>query len=224
MITSIRGSAKRAPVVGEDFVAEQYYGLAHWIQTSGPAAGGTARTVGVTSPAAGAGVSTVAASLAAAAAQQSDRPVLLIDLSGSSLLSKVKTRVGDDELAPGETNKQSSAQPEIAATTVPNLSRLSLGPTTGRPPYSGGSIEELIRDLDGEFGFIVVDLPPVESSACLAIAGILDWLLMVVEARRTASLSATRGMQRLALAGARVLGVIFNRCSPDLPRWLDSRL
>jgi Mrp family chromosome partitioning ATPase len=81
-----------------------------------------------------------------------------------------------------------------------------------------------MRELDGKFDFIAVDLPPVTSPLCVATASALDGLLMVVESRKTHQQLAARSAQRLAFANATIYGIIFNKCSGDVPKWLSSAI
>jgi Mrp family chromosome partitioning ATPase len=87
-----------------------------------------------------------------------------------------------------------------------------------------GRLNELLASLSREFGFIVVDLPQAESSVCFAAAGLLNGVLLVMEAERTHHAAASRAKARLLHANAAVLGVIFNKHRQHLPNWLSSRL
>ncbi len=88
----------------------------------------------------------------------------------------------------------------------------------------GSRVYELLRSLEGDFGFIVVDLPPTDSGLCFSTAGTLNGVLLVMEAQRTHSAEAARAKQRLIHANAAVLGVILNKQAQELPGWLDARL
>ena len=109
---------------------------------------------------------------------------------------------------------------------VPHLSLLSLDFTeeTESVNVDSGRVNELLRGIEDDFAFIVVDLPPVDSSLCFVTVGSLDGVLLVMESERTHAETAIRAKQRLLDARATVLGVILNKHQPHLPRWLDRRL
>ena len=81
-----------------------------------------------------------------------------------------------------------------------------------------------MRSLENDFGFIVADLPTVESSLCFVSAGLLSGVLLVMEAERTRSDIAARANQRLVDARANVLGIVLNKHPQHLPNWLEARL
>jgi len=218
MISLGKDLGTRPTVTSGSALSDHYGTLVHWIQSFRSSAGLDARTVGVTSCGAQEGVSTVAANLAIAAAHSCIRPVLLLDLTGSRpRLTKDLAVVGDlgleRALLPGACAR------ECAVTMpLPNLSVLASsdeGSCRGFGP-GGGRVIELIRDLEHDFHFIVIDLPPAGSSLSFAIAGAIDGVLLVVEAEKTASDTASRVTQRMAHANANVLGVILNKCPVTL--------
>jgi Mrp family chromosome partitioning ATPase len=171
------------------------------------------RNLGVTSATRGVGVSTVARSLAIAAARMSSRPVLLLDLSRVELAGFAEphsTHAQDQHAA-------QQAQLELRDRVVPssgagNLFTLELGEGgTLSAAFEDFGIADWLRWLEQDFGFVVVDLPPAQSAMCFAAAGLLNGVLLVVEAGRTSSESAARGKLALDEARGHVLGVILNK-------------
>jgi Mrp family chromosome partitioning ATPase len=218
--TSVTRNGSRGPA------AEQFDSLVHWLRAVGDMSGVAPKSIGVTSCANGAGVSTVATSLAAAAAQTGERAVLLLDLSTSR--SPAATRFA----IPGDLGlRDAVGDPEHAAdyvkpSPISNLSVLAANLPGPAQPLNLDStkINELLRSLENDFGFIVLDLPPVESSLCFVASGLLNGVLLVMEAERTRLETAARAKQRLIDARASVLGVILNKHSQHLPSWLAARL
>jgi len=215
-------SAERSGLVGG--IAEQFHSLVHWLR-SRYGASGEAALVGVTSCSHGAGVSTVAANLAIAAAYRSERPVLLVDLTGKRPLLASRLSVAGDlglERALGGAELADC----VRATPIANLSLLA--ETDGRAfeamCLDTSRLSLLLQALETQFGLIVVDLPPTDSGLCFATVGTLSGVLLVMEAKRTHSDAAVRAKQRLIHANAAVLGIILNKHSRDLPAWLDARL
>lgn len=225
-LTQESGSVAGKRNLRDNALAEQYYSLAHWLRPIGDMSAVGPKTIGITSCTRGVGTSTVASNLAIVAAQARDQPVLLIDLSTArSTLATRFSMLGDlglrDALAdvarPGEC---------VKATPITNLSVLAVN-ETGDPralKVDCGRLNNLLQALEREFGFIVVDLPSIESSLCFATAGLLNGVLIVMEAERTRFEAAARAKQRLIHAQANVLGVILNKYRQYIPNWLDAGL
>jgi Mrp family chromosome partitioning ATPase len=207
-------------------VAEEYYSLVYLLRPVGDAPAAAYKTVGVTSCAASAGVSTVAANLAIAAAHASDEPVLLLNLSGTPNLLGGRF-VSRQNLGLREALECGGGLGACAeASSIPNLSVLSVS-EPGNPvalSMDGRRVHELLRAVEHDFGFVVVDLPTTDSGLCLAAAACVDGILLVLESERTNSEAAHRAKQRLSYANAKLLGVVFNKHCEHVPKWLDSRL
>ena len=208
-----------------DDAAEQYYSLVHWLQSGRDPSTARSTTVGVTSCDSGAGTSTVALNLATAAAQVGQRPVLLLDLSGRG---KVASRLGisDDSDLRAALASDGLASQCVNASEIPNLFLLGAENEADAQALTldRRGVNELVRSLEADFGLIVVDLPPTESSVCFAVAGLLDGVLLITEAERTRRNVAARAQQRLIQAQANVLGVILNKHRQYIPTWLNARL
>ena len=209
---------------GAGAVAEQYQALVHWLQSGGNASATEPKTIGVTSCERRAGVSTVAANLAVAAARTCDRPVLLLDLSSTRpALAKRLEMAGDLGLRAALAGDSHPSEC-VKASPIANLSLLAVNEACAPRTLSmdGGRLHQLLRSLERDFGFIVVDLPPAESGLCFAAVGALSGVLLVMEAERTLCDAAYRAKQRLIHANAVLLGVILNEHS-HRSHWLDAR-
>jgi Mrp family chromosome partitioning ATPase len=210
-------------------IAEQYYALANWLRPSGEAEafGESAiapKSIGVTSCIHGAGTSTVAANLAIAAATTGNLPVVLVDLSGHpSRIARQFSLSGDLGL---EAALQSDLPPAACAKATPieNLSLLALGERSRLSSFDGNRIVDLLRQLERDFAFLVIDLPPTDSGLCFSTVGTLNGVLLVMDGQRTQGQAALRAKQRLIHANAAVLGVILNNHAHDLPQWLHARI
>jgi Mrp family chromosome partitioning ATPase len=205
-------------------VAEEYFALVQMLRPATDRAQ-SAASVGVTSCSRGAGVSTVAANLAAAAAQ-SGEGALLIDLS--STRPALATRLGmSGELGLREA-LQGDARPIdcVKATPIPNLSLLAVndGDDSRMLSVDGTRMHDLLKAIERDFGFVIVDLPVTDSGVCVGTAGVVDGVLLVMESERSSADAALRARQRLIQANARLLGVILNKHCRHIPTWLDARL
>jgi protein-tyrosine kinase len=192
---------------------EKYYALAHWLRSGGNNSGAIARkSLGITSCDRGAGVTTVAMNLAAAAAHSSERPVLLLDLSAVELTRPALDRSSDSR--PREIPALPSELSEhVETSSISNLSILRVDRALALALGRERGVENLLRSLENDFDFVVIDLPTAESSVCFACAGLLHGVLLVVEAERTDCEAATRAKQLLDQARANTVGVILNKHS-----------
>jgi Mrp family chromosome partitioning ATPase len=225
MITLTRDAALASTTRGPSgSAAEQYFALVQQLRPAGHPASAAA-TVGVTACARGACVSTVAANLAAAAAQTGQR-TLLVDLSSTHPALAARLAMSGD-LGLREALACAARPAEcVKATSIPNLSLLAVnnGDDSRVLSVDAARMHELFRSLEQDFHFIVVDLPVTDSGVCMATAGMLDGVLLVMESERTNSQAALRATQRLVHANAKLLGVILNKHREHLPSWLDARL
>lgn len=207
-------------------IAEQYHALVHWLRSCGDRSATRPKAIGVTGCVAGSGVSTVALNLAMVAAQTGNRPALLLDLSTTrSALASRFSLSGNFGLS--EALAQGARPQDCARSTpIPNLRMLAADESDDPLVLSaaGGKIHDLLQSFGNEFDFVVVDLPHTNSNLCLATAGMLDGVLLVMESESTSSEAAVRAKARLMYANASLLGVILNKHRQHLPHWLDTRL
>jgi protein-tyrosine kinase len=196
-------------------VAEQYYGLFHWLQSIGTPTVSDTKTIGVTSCGPESGAGTVAANLALAAAHASKQPVLLVDLSGTrSKLAERLRMYGDLGL---HAALASDVRPAdcVKGSPIENLFLLAANDAGMSESLSmdGGKLHQLLQSLESDFKFIVVDLPPADTALCFAVAGAMSGVLLVMDAEQTRYDAAVRAKQRLLYANAALLGVILNENS-----------
>jgi protein-tyrosine kinase len=185
------------------------------------------RSVGITSSGVTEGVSTVAAELAITAASLSAQSVLLLDMNttdaGRAGTLRAWRQLGIYD-AGTATDSDSSG---IVHSRYENLSLLSCRDAEQlKPlPFDRPRMAQLLRDLNDEYGLVIVDLPPAtDSSVALAMAGLLAGVVLVVEAEHTRFESAQRATRSLQQAQANLLGVILNKRPQHIPGWLYSRL
>jgi succinoglycan biosynthesis transport protein ExoP len=172
-----------------------------------------AKTLLVTSAGMSEGKSTVAANLAAALAQ-AGRSVVLIsaDLRYPRLHAFF-----------GISNEQGLGQ--VLSGTVPLAEALSDTPIDGLrvlPSGSGAGIKEPVELLQSdrmrevikrssERDFVVIDSPPILAVAdSVVLAGLVDGVLLVANARKATRASVVQSRQQLGQVEARVLGAVLN--------------
>jgi protein-tyrosine kinase len=183
------------------------------------------QVVGVTSCYAGEGVTTVASQLALAAASNG-RSVLLADVNfGSPSIHEMF----QTDLSPGlaESLQDGQAVAEILCPASGNsVTLVAAGELVGA--QHGICVEkmgEFVRFAAENFDFAVFDLPPLSRPAdALPVCGLLDGVVLLVEAERVRWPVARRFVTDLARSGAKPLGVVMNKQRQYIPEWLYRRL
>jgi len=171
-------------------------------------------TLGITSSCGGEGVSTVAAQLAETAASSGDQRVLLVDANPRR--PSVHRTFGVD-LTPGWADALVDAGQLAAAvqsSSRANLSVVAAGSLNGTsvPPCDPQTAGDLVEALKADFDLVLFDMPPVEHASCaIRLASLLDGVLLVVEAERTAWEVAQRSKQLLTRDNIHLLGAVLNK-------------
>jgi capsular exopolysaccharide synthesis family protein len=171
------------------------------------------QAIGVTSCLRSEGVTTVAANLAVALASVGAQQTLVLDGNmddpAVATVFQVSGSPGLAELLRGVDDADRCIQPS----SIGRLSVLAAGAADDEAAvFNPQAAKELLCRLRRQFDFIVADLPPVnEPSTCLALAGMFDGVLLVVEAERVGCEAALRAKQQLALAKAPLWGAVFNK-------------
>ncbi|WP_434609965.1 CpsD/CapB family tyrosine-protein kinase [Pseudomonas sp. R1-7] len=177
----------------------------------------------------GTGTSTSAMALAAQLAQMSSGRVLLVDASQSprnlsQQLSLQKERGFSDLLF-------NSLSPPLLQDCVVQVSSLPfdvlphgrLGHNAER--LSPERLRPLFRQLAAQYRFVVIDADAVYSATdTLVISTQVDGVVLVVRGEDTRWEVAQATRQRLAQAGAKVVGSVFNRRKYYMPKWLYNNL
>ncbi|MEM9352747.1 MAG: CpsD/CapB family tyrosine-protein kinase [Planctomycetota bacterium] len=196
--------------------SEQYSALLSRVLDHQQDLSASAYALGVTSSHAGEGVTTTAINLSALAAGCPNRRVLLIDCAGARRRGGPAERLG---LTPtcGLSDALSGAAllgDCLISTRFDRLSFLAGGREPGGlgHDYDPAAFRALLSELKGEFDFVVVDLPAVDSSSnCTSMARLLDGVVLVIEAGRTDARHADRAQQKLRTSGAALIGAVLNR-------------
>jgi capsular exopolysaccharide synthesis family protein len=181
----------------------------------------TPHTLGVTSCARRAGVSTIASGLAELVAGGGQR-VLLIDAHWQHPAQARRFGIGP---APGLWDLlvgDATANEAIARTAFENLCLLPSGGLASESLWlsSRGLLADLLTQWQERFDLIVLDFPPaLLEEPTIAWTGLLDGVLLVVEAEQTEAAEANRAKQALIDCEARLLGAVLNKRRSYLPRW-----
>jgi polysaccharide biosynthesis transport protein len=214
------GQPERLPVVslGEQHAfAESFRSLRSSLLFM-PAEAAKPRIILVTSAIPKEGKTTVSANLAATLALAGSRVLLIdADLRRSSLHHILKTRrkPGLWEIL----TKGVEVSQAIVSTSQPNLMLLPAGEgaSAGSEVFLRYPIEQLLRDLAGQYDYVLIDSAPVLATDDAATLGPkTDGALMVVQASHTSSQMAREALHRLHRRNVKILGVIYNRAAVSM--------
>jgi Mrp family chromosome partitioning ATPase len=225
MIALPPGRAPRVPAGAHELLPVELRELYHALVSRLAATTPPIRTLGLTSSLGGEGVSTVATQFACAAATSGLGRVLLVDANFAR--PSASDRFALDSW-PGLAEflvEDAPARDLIQPSGVTDLSVLSAGRVReGVPRLQEALAAAPLEALQEGFDLIVFDLPATREGPFAArIAPRLGGVLLVVEAESTPSDSVQREAELLALAKARLLGVVFNRRPRYVPAWLHRK-
>lgn len=171
----------------------------------------------VTSADVGEGKSTTAANLAVALAQVG-RSVVLI--SADLRFPRLHAFFGiPNEHGLGQVLQGTVPLSEaLADTELPDLRVLPSGPPSAVDEpvelLESGRMREVIERCD-EADLVLIDGPPILSMAdSLVLAGMVDGVLLVIDARSATRANVSETRHRIRQVGGRVVGGVFNRIEP----------
>jgi uncharacterized protein involved in exopolysaccharide biosynthesis len=178
------------------------------------------KLIAVTSCGKGAGVSTIAASVAASLSETGDGNVLLVNISGAEGAAQqfYKGKLGyslDEALsskAPTSDTNQGAFVKANLYTTVEQSGGDML------PANLPKKISALMPKLKAsEYDYIIFDMPPVnQTSSTARLSGLMDMVLLVIEAEKTNQDVVKRVNQLLAESKATV-GTVLNKTRNYVP-------
>ncbi|CAN5184141.1 hypothetical protein BH20ACT9_BH20ACT9_15960 [soil metagenome] len=131
------------------------------------------------------------------------------ELAGRAAWPRLGTAPGVSEVLSGDADLLSAA---VTDEEVTGLHTLSAGRWGGRPAdrLQSPGMHELLGQARGLFDDVVVAAPPVLSSAdAVTVAGAVDAVVLVAEARRTTAATARAAVEWLRVVGPGVHGTVF---------------
>ena len=183
------------------------------------------KLIAVTSLSAGAGTSTIAAGVAKSFSEISGKKVLLVDLSSihpeeNPLFGEIPRHSLNGALKIAS-NSEFRKNPQNLYYASANARRDEFGLTTFCPIH----LYELLPNLQAsDYDYIVFDMPPIdETSRTLPMAGMMDKILLVLDAENTSRDGLQWGYSELVKGKADV-SCIFNKTRSHIPAWLNTNM
>jgi capsular exopolysaccharide synthesis family protein len=172
----------------------------------------SAKTILITSPTQGNGKTTIAVNLALSMAMSGQKTILV----DSDLRRPAVHTALDITKAPGLSdlirNKMSAAETirpikdnKVEVITAGNV------PPNVTEVVGSKRISAILNDLKDDFETVIVDAPPLVISDSYNLASKVDGVILVLEPGQTREEQARVIKEQLNRAGARVIGVVFNR-------------
>jgi Mrp family chromosome partitioning ATPase len=181
--------------------------------------------LGVTAALSGEGTSFIARSLALVLAHDVAQQVCLVDLNWWAPSLWVADETPAEGIADVIRNSLSLAD-VIIPTGTPSLSILAAGATSAseRPLLAyGPELEKVLVELSTIFDQVVIDLPAVRAtSEALRLAELSRSVALVVRQGVTPESEVKSAVEELT--GVSLLGVILNRSSSKVPRFIRNRI
>jgi uncharacterized protein involved in exopolysaccharide biosynthesis/Mrp family chromosome partitioning ATPase len=177
------------------------------------------RVLAVGACAKGAGVTTVATGLALALSDEAANGVLLIDVSRNEITTHFfrKGRLSD-RLAAAVSDDSNVALVQQSLYLLLEGKGASGAPALNLVQRISNLIPELKRS---NCDYVVFDMPPLsQSGMLLRLAGLMDRVLLVVEAEKT-SREAVRGAKSALSDAKGRLAVVLNKFHRRVPAWLQ---
>lgn len=195
---------------------ESYRRLRSAVQFLAPTIGATSDdtlVLVITSAHPGEGKSTTSANVAVALAQSSKRVVVLsADLRRPTIeqFFPVDGHIGLAEFLAGGQEEDAIVLPSA----VDNLWVVPSGSHRGDPSelLDNPSFEGLLKELRGQVDFVLIDTPPVLSTAdALVVGKAADGVVVVVDSKTTDTQELLQVRAEMERSGLRLLGAVLNR-------------
>jgi receptor protein-tyrosine kinase len=170
-----------------------------------------AKFIAVLSPGAHEGRSQLSSELAIAFAQLGRRTLLVdADLRRPQLHAYFDT---ENALGLSQALANNEAPCTHPVTGLAHMSLLTAGPIPSNPLelLSDGRFQRLVSQWRSSYEFVVIDTPPVTQCAdALAVATLVERVLVVSRAKHTPYVAAKDMLRRLETTQARILGAVIN--------------
>lgn len=207
-------------------IAEQFRALRTHIYSIETGGNLNLRLIAITSSSYQEGKSIVAVNLSVVIAQESEKPVLLIDCNlkkpSVDIFLGLHTDRGLSDVLAGNVRISDA----LTNTDVKNLTVLPAGQVPINPADLGSQkMKDLLTELKAQFDRIILDTPPVIPYADPRILGpLVDGVVMVVRAGKTRREAVLRAEDTLKKVGAKILGYVLTGIEYYIPEYIHRHL
>lgn len=114
---------------------------------------------------------------------------------------------------------------ELRSPGNPHLMPGGMNLAAVRGHFADQKCQDLMRALRARFDFVLIDMPPIQSTTDTALmAAATDGLTLVIEQRFLKREVISHGIEGLRSKGVTILGAVINKRSYDLPKAIYDRL
>jgi len=224
---TVAGQQEQVDLIGDDisFAAAEAYKLLRTKLQFSFADEKTCHVLGVSSALTGEGKSLTSVNLAFSLSQLNKRVLLIdCDMRRPSLAAKlsIDKTPGLSDFLSGQHKLEDLFQ---ACNIKNNETAFHVIAAGQNPPnpielLSSARMERLLTALHEHYDYVILDLPPVcEVSDALAVAKIVDGLLMVVRQNYCDRIALGSAVRQFEFVGSRLLGMIYNCTTEDGSRY-----
>lgn len=215
-----------------DPIAEQFRALRTHIfspETAGLFAGqvGNLKAIAITSSTHQEGKTLAAVNLSVVVAQDSEKPVLLVDCNLRKPSVDIFLGLHSDKGLSDVLTGNAQLNDALVSTDIKNLTVLPAGHIPTNPAELLGSqkMRNLLTELKAQFDYIILDTPPVVPYADPRILGpLVDGVIMVVRTGKTRREAVLRAEDTLKKVGAKVLGYVLTGIEYYIPDYIHRHL
>ena len=176
----------------------------------------------------GNGCSQISASVATVLATDARRPVCLVEANfRSPALSRLFGAKNDCGFTDALNRKGPIRSFAMPVDAHGNLWMLSSGPLAADSPglLASGLLHHRLAELRAEFGFVIIDAPPLSRYAdAIALGQLADGLVLVLEAGSTRRDEAAQAVAGLRASRIPVLAAVLNKRTSPIPEKIYNRL
>ncbi len=210
-------------LLGEDmgFAASEAYKLLRTKLQFSFTDGKRSHVIGLSSAMAGEGKSLTAVNLAYSLSQLNKRVILVdCDMRRPTLAEKlnIRKKPGLSSCLTGQIQLQELIQNCGIRGAEESFHVIAAGQNPPNPIelLSSGRMEQVIEALKANYDYVVLDLPPVgEVSDALAVAGLLDGVLIVVRQDYCSSPALSNCIGQFEFIQSKILGIVYNCASEN---------
>jgi polysaccharide biosynthesis transport protein len=175
------------------------------------------KTILITSPTQGNGKTTVASNLALSISQE-EEDVILVDADLRRPAIHKSLGVGKQPgLSDVIRNKADIQSVEKQWKSEERLKVITAGskPSSITEVFGSKRISAVLSQLKEKYEFVIVDAPPLIIADSYNLASLVDGVIIVMEPGETPDEQAKAIKEQLSRAGAKIIGIVFNKVSEE---------